>query len=83
MVGTLALAPGGKLLCSATLELTQDDVDGGSVYSLVSSRGEVGDGETVMAEGNVEQDLDQGTGLSAGARGVKMICSFERHTYML
>lgn len=69
LTGRLALAPGGVLRCSATLELTQDDVDAGLVDGLVFSRGEASDGEIVMAEGNVEQDLDQAAKLSAGETG--------------
>lgn len=67
LTGNLVLAPGGVVLCSATLELTQDDVDGGGLSSEVFARGEARDGQAVLAEDRVEQELEQAVGLSVGA----------------
>lgn len=64
---TLALAPEGILLCSATLELTQDDIDGGELSSAVFARGEASDGQSVLDEDLVTQELGQAAGLSIGA----------------
>lgn len=73
----LALAPGGKALCSATLELTQDHIDGGKLVSAVFARGEASDGQSVLGQDTVTQELGQAAGLSLGAReksmGLKLV----------
>ncbi|CAM9508092.1 unnamed protein product, partial [Hapterophycus canaliculatus] len=63
---TLALAPGGVILCSASLELTQDDVDEGSLSGAVFARGTANDGQVFLAEDAVDQEIVQATGLSVG-----------------
>lgn len=68
---TLVLAPGGKALCSATLELTQDHIDGGTLSSVVFARAEASDGESVLGQDTVTQELGQAVRLSLGARGSK------------
>ncbi len=65
---TLALAPEGILLCSATVELTQDDIDGGELSSAVFARGHASDGQSVLGEDLVTQELGQAAGLSIGVR---------------
>lgn len=63
----LVLAPGGVVICSATLELTQDHIEGALLGSTVLARGEASDGQSVQDEKYVEQDLKQTMGLSVGA----------------
>ena len=65
---TLVLAPGGKALCSATLELTQDHIDGGALSSVIFARAEASDGQSVLGQDTVTQELGQTVGLSLGAR---------------
>lgn len=62
----LVLAPGGAVLCSSTLSLTQDDLDVGRVRSEIFSRGEASDGEVARTESRVEQKLDQEPRASVG-----------------
>lgn len=66
LTDTLELAPGGVILCSATLVLTQDDVDGGSLTSAVFGLGEASDGQAVLAEDSVAVEFGQSVGLSVG-----------------
>lgn len=63
---TLALAPEGVILCSASLELTQDNIDEGSIRNAVFARGEANDGQAVLGEDTVEQEIVQAAGLSVG-----------------
>lgn len=56
------------MLCSATLELTQDNVDGGTLSSAVFARGEASDGQSVLGQDTVSQEIGQAVGLSLGAR---------------
>lgn len=74
----LVLAPEDTILCSATLELTQDDIEGALLGSTAFARGEAGDGQAVLAEKYVEKDLNQRVGLSLGVtwgfvRGVQFV----------
>lgn len=64
---TLALSPGGVILCSASLELTQNDVDEGSISSVAFARGEASDGQAVLSEDTVDHELGQTADLSVGA----------------
>lgn len=54
------------MLCSATLELTQDHIDGGALSSEMFARGQASDGQAVLGEDNVHQELVQDVGLSVG-----------------
>lgn len=63
----LVLAPGGVVICSATLELTQADIEGALLGNTVLAMGEASDGQTVQAEKYLDQDLRQEVGLSVGA----------------
>lgn len=54
------------MLCSATLELSQDDIDGGRLSSAVFIRGDASDGQIVLGEDYLEQDLEQSVGVSIG-----------------
>lgn len=77
---TLVLAPGGVALCSATLELTQDNLDGGTLTSAVFARGEASDGQSVLGQNTVTQEFGQAVGLTlGGAEGISGvdICSSE------
>ncbi|CAM9245227.1 unnamed protein product [Ectocarpus sp. 13 AM-2016] len=65
----LALAPGGIVLCSATLELTQDHIDGGALSSEMFARGVASDGQAVLGEASVHLELVQDVGLSVVAIG--------------
>lgn len=69
---TLLLAPGGKALCSATLELIQDHIDGGTLSSVVFARAEASDGQSVLGQDTVTQELEQAARLSLGAREESM-----------
>lgn len=62
----LVLAPGDVVICSATLELTQADIEGALLSGTVLAKGEASDGQTVQAEKYLEQDLRQEVGLSVG-----------------
>lgn len=70
---TLALAPGGTVLCSTTLVLTQHDVDSGLVSSEVSVRGYSRYSPMVSAEEHVEIILNQATGVSVGEIPIEAI----------
>lgn len=63
----LVLTPGGEVICSATLGLTQDDIEGALLGSTVFARAEASDGQTVQDNKYLEQDLTQAVGLSLGA----------------
>ncbi|CAM9230892.1 unnamed protein product [Scytosiphon promiscuus] len=64
LADTLALAPEGVILCSASLELTQDNLDEGWITSAAFARGEANDGQVVLGEDTVDQEIVQAAGLS-------------------
>lgn len=58
------------MLCSATLELTQDDIDGGTLNGVAFARGEASDGQMSLGEDYVEQVFEQAIELSVGETAI-------------